>query len=126
MVPHVLERPTPFRTLKGRGERARLPEPGIGQHRLQLQARGSEVNDVVHVAAVAVVDAQDVGKLRHADPGIGGLSAKRVGGRNPHALQLRYASWISPSLGGSRIQWPRTATVTLPWLGTPPTVNTTG
>jgi hypothetical protein len=94
--------------------------------RVHVLQRGSEVNDVVHVAAVAVVDAQDVGKLRHADPGIGGLSAKRVGGRNPHALQLRYASWISPSLGGSRIQWPRTATVTLPWLGTPPTVNTTG
>ena len=69
--------------------------------RVHVLQRGSEVNDVVHVAAVAVVDAQDVGKLRHADPGIGGLSAKRVSGRNPHALQLRDASWISPRLGGS-------------------------
>ena len=86
VAPQIIEETYPFSTLEGRRQCADLPEPGSREHRLQAAAadrrRGAdrasvdglgrsrctccsaaaEVNDIVHVAAIAVVDAQEVGK----------------------------------------------------------------
>jgi malate dehydrogenase (oxaloacetate-decarboxylating)(NADP+) len=85
VVPQLLEETYPFSTLKGGANVLIFPNLESGNiaykllHRLtgaeligplltglskpvQVLQRGSEVNDIVHVAAVAVVDAQEVGK----------------------------------------------------------------
>ena len=85
VVPHIIEETYPFSTLKGGANVLIFPnlESGniaykllqrIGDCELigplltglsrpvHVLQRGSEVNDIVHVAAVAVVDAQEVGK----------------------------------------------------------------
>ncbi len=85
VVPHIIEETYPFSTLKGGANVLVFPnlEAGniaykllqrIGEAELigplltglskpvHVLQRGSEVNDIVHVAAVAVVDAQEVGK----------------------------------------------------------------
>jgi len=85
VVPQILEETYPFTTLKGGANVLVFPnlESGniaykllqrIGEAELigplltgmsrpvHVLQRGSEVNDIVHVAAVAVVDAQEVGK----------------------------------------------------------------
>jgi malate dehydrogenase (oxaloacetate-decarboxylating)(NADP+) len=85
VVPHIVEETYPFSTLKGGANVLVFPnlESGniaykllqrIGDCELigplltglsrpvHVLQRGSEVNDIVHVAAVAVVDAQEVGK----------------------------------------------------------------
>jgi len=85
VVPHILEETYPFTTLKGGANVLIFPnlESGNIAYKLlqrlggseligplltglsrpvHVLQRGSEVNDIVHVAAVAVVDAQEVGK----------------------------------------------------------------
>jgi malate dehydrogenase (oxaloacetate-decarboxylating)(NADP+) len=85
VVPHIIEETYPFSTLKGGANVLIFPtlEAGniaykllqrLGEAELigplltglskpvHVLQRGSEVNDIVHVAAVAVVDAQEVGK----------------------------------------------------------------
>jgi malate dehydrogenase (oxaloacetate-decarboxylating)(NADP+) len=85
VVPHIIEETYPFSTLKGGANVLVFPnlESGniaykllqrIGDAELigplltglsrpvHVLQRGSEVNDIVHVAAVAVVDAQEIGK----------------------------------------------------------------
>ena len=85
VVPHIIEETYPFSTLKGGANVLVFPnlESGNIAYKLlqriggceligpllaglskpvHVLQRGSEVNDIVHVAAVAVVDAQEVGK----------------------------------------------------------------
>jgi malate dehydrogenase (oxaloacetate-decarboxylating)(NADP+) len=85
VAPHIIEETYPFSTLKGGANVLVFPnlEAGNIAYKLLQQIggaeligplltglakpvhvlqRGSEVNDIVHVAAVAVVDAQEVGK----------------------------------------------------------------
>ena len=85
VVPHIIEETYPFSTLKGGANVLIFPnlESGNIAYKLlqrvggaemigplltglsrpvHVLQRGSEVNDIVHVAAVAVVDAQEVGK----------------------------------------------------------------
>ena len=64
VVPHILEETYPFTTLKGGANVLIFPnlESGNIAYKLLQRLGGSEVNDIVHVAAVAVVDAQEVGK----------------------------------------------------------------
>jgi malate dehydrogenase (oxaloacetate-decarboxylating)(NADP+) len=85
VTPHIIEETYPFSTLKGGANVLVFPNleagniaykllQGIGGAELvgplltglskpvHVLQRGSEVNDIVHVAAVAVVDAQEVGK----------------------------------------------------------------
>jgi malate dehydrogenase (oxaloacetate-decarboxylating)(NADP+) len=85
VVPHILEETYPFSTLKGGANVLIFPnlESGNIAYKLlqrlggaeligplltglsrpvHVLQRGSEVNDIVHVAAVAVVDAQEIGK----------------------------------------------------------------
>ena len=84
VVPHILEDTYPFSTLKGGANVLVFPNLESGNiaykllHRIggaeligpllaglskpvHVLQRGSEVNDIVNVAAVAVVDAQEVG-----------------------------------------------------------------
>ena len=80
--PEILESTYPVQHVEGRSQCADLPQPRIRQHRLQaadrasaareaigpilmglskpvhVLQRGAEVNDIVHVAALAVVEAQ--------------------------------------------------------------------
>jgi malate dehydrogenase (oxaloacetate-decarboxylating)(NADP+) len=85
VMPHIIEETYPFSTLKGGANVLIFPnlESGNIAYKLlqrvggaeligplltglsrpvHVLQRGSEVNDIVHVAAVAVVDAQEVGK----------------------------------------------------------------
>ena len=85
VTPHIIEETYPFSTLKGGANVLVFPNleagniaykllQGIGGAELvgplltglskpvHVLQRGSEVNDIVHLAAVAVVDAQEVGK----------------------------------------------------------------
>jgi len=85
VVPHIIDETYPFSTLKGGANVLVFPNLEAGNiaykllHRIggaeligplltglsrpvHVLQRGSEVNDIVHVAAVAVVDAQEVGK----------------------------------------------------------------
>jgi malate dehydrogenase (oxaloacetate-decarboxylating)(NADP+) len=85
VTPHIIEETYPFSTLKGGANVLIFPnlESGNIAYKLlqrvggaeligplltglsrpvHVLQRGSEVNDIVHVAAVAVVDAQEVGK----------------------------------------------------------------
>ena len=85
VVPHIIDETYPFSTLKGGANVLIFPnlESGNIAYKLlqriggaeligplltglsrpvHVLQRGSEVNDIVHVAAVAVVDAQEVGK----------------------------------------------------------------
>jgi malate dehydrogenase (oxaloacetate-decarboxylating)(NADP+) len=85
VIPHIIEETYPFSTLKGGANVLIFPnlESGNIAYKLlqrvggaeligplltglsrpvHVLQRGSEVNDIVHVAAVAVVDAQEVGK----------------------------------------------------------------
>jgi len=85
VVPQILEETYPFSTLKGGANVLIFPNLESGNiaykllHRIggaeligpllaglskpvHVLQRGSEVNDIVHVAAMAVVDAQEVGK----------------------------------------------------------------
>jgi len=85
VVPQILEETYPFSTLKGGANVLVFPNLEAGNiaykllHRIggveligplltglskpvHVLQRGSEVNDIVHVAAVAVVDAQEIGK----------------------------------------------------------------
>jgi malate dehydrogenase (oxaloacetate-decarboxylating)(NADP+) len=85
VMPHIIEETYPFSTLKGGANVLIFPnlESGNIAYKLlqrvggaeligplltglsrpvHVLQRGSEVNDIVHVAAVAVVDAQEIGK----------------------------------------------------------------
>ena len=85
VVPEILEETYPFSTLKGGANVLIFPNLEAGNiaykllHRIggmeligplltglskpvHVLQRGSEVNDIVHVAAVAVIDAQEIGK----------------------------------------------------------------
>jgi malate dehydrogenase (oxaloacetate-decarboxylating)(NADP+) len=85
VVPQIIDETYPFSTLKGGANVLIFPNLEAGNiaykllHRIggaeligplltglakpvHVLQRGSEVNDIVHVAAVAVVDAQEVGK----------------------------------------------------------------
>jgi malate dehydrogenase (oxaloacetate-decarboxylating)(NADP+) len=85
VVPQILEETYPFSTLKGSANVLIFPNLESGNiaykllHRIggaeligpllaglskpvHVLQRGSEVNDIVHVAAMAVVDAQEVGR----------------------------------------------------------------
>jgi malate dehydrogenase (oxaloacetate-decarboxylating)(NADP+) len=85
VVPHIIEETYPFSTLKGGANVLIFPNLEAGNIAYKLLQRiggaeligplltglsrpvhvlqrGSEVNDIVHVAAVAVVDAQEVGR----------------------------------------------------------------
>jgi malate dehydrogenase (oxaloacetate-decarboxylating)(NADP+) len=85
VVPAILEETYPFSTLKGGANVLIFPNLESGNiaykllqrlggaeligplltgltRPLHVLQRGSEVNDIVHVAAVAVVDAQEIGK----------------------------------------------------------------
>ena len=87
-----LEQTYPFSTLKGSANVLIFPEPGGGQHRLQAAGearaapkligpiimglakpmhvlqRGAEVNDIVNMASIAVVDAQELAKAGSPEP----------------------------------------------------------
>jgi malate dehydrogenase (oxaloacetate-decarboxylating)(NADP+) len=88
VVPQIIDETYPFSTLKGGANVLVFPNLEAGNiaykllHRIggceligplltglskpvHVLQRGSEVNDIVHVAAVAVVDAQEVGKPYH-------------------------------------------------------------
>ena len=92
VVPHILEETYPFSTLKGGANVLVFPNLESGNiaykllHRIggaeligpllaglskpvHVLQRGSEVNDIVHLAAMAVVDAQEVG---HPYPSLAG------------------------------------------------------
>ncbi len=83
VVPEILERGISLLHPQGRRQRADLPRPAVGQHRLQTDdahrrrgghrahpdgleqavhvlPRGVEVEEIVNMAAIAVVDAQNI------------------------------------------------------------------
>jgi len=89
VVPHIIEETYPFSTLRGGANVLIFPNLEAGNIAYKLLQRiggaeligplltgldkpvhvlqrGSEVTDIVHVAAVAVVDAQEVGKPYHS------------------------------------------------------------